>query len=135
MFKCPQCGYVFENYVQFCPCCGLRIVLADNPAPKKVHLARKIVSMALSIGAFVFAIICSLYTFIFSIVDGDVGIALSIVYSFMAVPPAIVGLVMSVGNIRNGDRSVFSRLGKIFGMITPIIMGASIFFALAIALA
>ncbi len=134
MFKCPKCGYLFENYIQFCPCCGLRIVLADDSAPKKVHLAKKIVGMALSIWAFIFAIICSLYTFIFSLIDGDVGITLSIVYSFFAVPPAIVGLVMSSSNMSNGDTSVFSRLGKIFGMITLIIMGAAVFFSLIVAI-
>lgn len=91
--------------------------------PKKPHLAKRIVGMALSIGAFIFAIIASLYTVIFSAMDGLTGFILGIVYAIMGLPPAIVGLVMSAKNARLGDTSALSRLGKIFGIIAIILLG------------
>lgn len=146
MYKCPNCDFKTSDAVNYCPQCGSKTVFEEpvnvsapveqityaesvdtvivEPAPvKRVHLAKKIVGMALSAGAFIFAIIATLYTTIFSVVDGTTGFILGIVYAIMGLPPAIVGLTMSKNNANNGDTSVFSRLGKIFGIISIVLLG------------
>lgn len=98
----------------------------DYNEPKKPHLAKKIVGMALSIGGFIFAIIASLYTIIFSAMDGLTGFILGIVYAIIGLPPAIIGLTMSAKNAKLGDTSAFSRLGKIFGIIAIVLLGVGL---------
>ena len=106
----------------------------EYPPVKPPHLAFKIVGMALSIAGFIFAIIVSLAS-LAGLADPESALAMPLVFSIFYAPFSIVGLIFSNKCRNAGDTSTFSRLGKIFGIISIIIYGISIFigfFALVI---
>lgn len=143
MYKCTNCNYSTDEVANFCPQCGTQLVeekpvceapveqvtyiqpeavqqVQYYPMPepvKKPSLAKKIVGMALSIESFAVSIFALLYTIMFTAIEGVAGFAMAITFAICDLPPAIIGLVMSLGCINLGDRSVMSRLGKIFGII------------------
>lgn len=106
---------------------------APQEEKKPVHLAKKIVGMALSIGGLVFAVIGALYTLIFLIGAEEMGIAsfvFSLVFSIFSAPLSIVGLVMSNNNIACGDTSTMSQVGKRIGIAAIIVTGVMLFFGI-----
>lgn len=152
MYKCTNCNYSTDEVANFCPQCGTQLVeekpvceapveqvtyiqpeavqqVQYYPMPepvKKPSLAKKIVGMALSIESFIVSIISVLYAIIFTALDGTVGFTTALTFAIFDLPPAIIGLVMSLRCINQGDRSVMSRLGKIFGIIAIALTALSI---------
>lgn len=148
MYICQKCNYSSESPANFCPLCGGQMVEAEAktlqpdyiyPAPtQKPSLAKKIVGMALSIEGFIGAIVTAIYNFILLIatlgsgeaIVGAATIAFTFIMALIVLPFAIIGLVFSK-NARNlGDTSIFSRLGKIFGIAAIIIIAVA--FVLAV---
>ncbi len=101
-------------------------VYTTPTAPKKPHLAFKIVSMALSIGGFVLALVTFFYT-LFGLIEPPVAFVFSFIFSIFYSPLSIVGLILSNKCQNAGDNSAFSKVGKILGLIGVIIYGVSLF--------
>ncbi len=151
MYICPNCNAKTEEAVNFCSKCGTQMVYAEPqpiepqpvapqyqpaqayqpvPAPvKKPHIAVKIVSMALSIEGFICAILGALYTLI-GLIEPAVAFLFSLIFGMVSLPFSIIGLCLGSKCTNAGDTSVFSRLGKIFGLIGIIVAGVSLFIGL-----
>lgn len=90
-------------------------------------LAKKIVGMALSASALMLAIYCLFYTVSAMDYDGAFAFGYAIGFSIFSMPMGIVGLTMSNKNREQGDTSVFSLLGKIFGIVSVALTGLVLF--------
>lgn len=90
-------------------------------------LAKKIVGMALSASALMLAIYCLFYTVSAMDYDGAFAFGYAIGFSIFSMPMGIVGLTMSNKNREEGDTSVFSLLGKIFGIVSVALTGLVLF--------
>ncbi len=190
---CPNCKYVNEEEINFCPQCGTAMVApepvavaVEETAPEvpvipsepvftapaqptapaeptftapaqptytapeqptytvptqpvtyyqptvpaeKPHLALKIVSMALSIFGLLMAAYGGLYTLIGLVEDG-MAFVFALIFGMFSVPASIVGLCLASKCRAAGDTSIFSRLGKILGMIGIIVAGANLLIGL-----
>ncbi len=104
------------------------------PQPK-VSKAKKIVGMGLSIGGFVFALIGLLYGLLFAFIDSYTSIFMSVYLAAFSIPLSAVGLSFSSAAKKAGDTSVFSRLGKIFGLLGIILTGVSVLVSITSAMA
>ncbi len=102
-------------------------VVYEPVAPKKPHLALKIVSMALSIGGFSLAVFTFLYALVICIIDPTFSVIFSFVYPFFYAPFSVVGLALSSKCRNAGDTSAFSKVGKILGIIGVILYGVTVF--------
>lgn len=100
----------------------------SNAPVQGPSLAKKIVSMALSIAGFAMSIFDFLYVMIFLAEDGAFAFGFSFGFGIFCLPLGIVGLVMSNSCRNLGDESTFTRLGKIFGLIAVILTAVSFFF-------
>lgn len=140
MSKCPNCNYTSDGDILYCPMCGAKIIKEEpvftppvEPisynyvAHQKPNLAKKIVGMALSIEAFAVSIIAFFYVVMFGAIEGEAGFITAFIFGIINFPPAIIGLTMSNKNRELGDTSVFSRLGKIFGIISVILVSFTLF--------
>ncbi len=144
MFICPNCKKISEVPLNFCTSCGSRMeeaksnysapssesapntynetnpyiyenAPAPTPAPSK---AKAIVGMALSIAGFANAAVSLLYIFSFMAEGlGDAALAFAIIMFLITMPLSLVGLILSSKCRSAGDRSVFTKLGKIFGIV------------------
>lgn len=92
-----------------------------NPPSK----AKAITGMALSAAGLAFAFMGFLYTLIFMMVDGAAGLGMSIGFGIFSLPLSLVGLIISGNNRNAGDRTVFSKIGKILGIVGVILSGVS----------
>lgn len=134
MHKCSSCSYTSENGGKFCPECGNRmieeVIYSAVPAPK-ASLAKKIPAFVLSLTALFMASLCFVIVLILaiaSLADGDpVGgiatIAVALVYGIMSGTPSIIALVLSGSCSKIGDRTVLTRLSKVFGIIALVLTG------------
>jgi len=154
MYICPNCNYSTEESSNYCPVCGSQMVevqpqpvyqqpdpyaqqyqayngyYQQAPAPQ-VSKGKIIVGMILSITGLVFAGLGLLYTFI-GLATGAVGVALAMAIAFgiFSVPLSVVGLILSVGCLRDGAQSGMAKVGKILGLIGVIASGAMLLLGL-----
>lgn len=97
------------------------------PQPSTPSKAKAIVGMALGAAGLLFAVNGFLYTMIFMAKDGgEAGLAMALVFGFFSIPLSLVGLIMSAGTRKAGDTTIFSKLGKIFGLIGVILSGVTL---------
>ncbi len=132
MHKCSSCSYTSENGGKFCPECGNRmieeVIYSAVPAPK-ASLGKKITAFALSITALLLASICFIVVFILALVSmtefdhtgGLATLAVALVYGIMSGTPSIIALVLSGSCRKVGDKTAFTRLSKVFGLISLIL--------------
>lgn len=106
MNKCTNCNYTAKNDENVCPVCGSEMV-----SQEPVSNAKRITGMVLSA--------VGLHNAAFSVLSFFMSTAGAAVFlpSFLSLPCSIVGLILSLQCIKQGDNSPFSRLGKIFGII------------------
>lgn len=148
MYICQKCNYTSESPQNFCTLCGNQMVAVEAKTPQpdyiyptpaqKPSLAKKIVGMALSIEGFIGAIVTAIYDFIFLIavlgsgeaIVGAVTITFTFIMSLIILPFAIIGLAFSNKARNLGDTSIFSRLGKTFGIAAIIITAAALVLSL-----
>jgi len=151
MYKCSNCNYTAYDATNFCTHCGAPMQYVQ-PTPvqpntyissnnqtaavyytqaRNVPLAKKIVGMILSINAFILSIVAFIYTLLLTALDGAVGFVFFLIYGAFSFPPAIIGFCMSNSNISAGDTSKMSSMGKIFGLISIIILFLCAFIGLS----
>ncbi len=100
-------------------------VAPPQNAPSK---GKVIVGMVLGIAGLAMASLGLLYTFIFSEIAMG-GFVFGLVFSMISTPLSLVGLIMSNGNIKAGDTSSMSSVGKKLGLIGVILSGVMLFIA------
>ena len=139
---CTKCNKSFEDNMNFCAVCGSELT-EFTPAPaaveaapcenevKKVGLGAKIAAMVLSITGVELAPFSFIYTYIYGLFSAAMGVGyvsliIAILCSVLMIP-SIIGFALSLKNIKNGDSSVFTKIGKIFGLIGIILIGVLIF--------
>lgn len=89
-------------------------------------MALKIVSMVLSIVGLIFAAYGSLYTLI-GLEEEGMAFGMALAFGLFFSPLSIVGLCLGSKCQSAGDTSVFSRLGKILGLVGLIVAGVNLF--------
>lgn len=156
MYICPRCNTQSEVPANFCPTCGAAMVMAATQQPdapeqtavqqttpsynpttytyppyqqpaNRPSKAKAIVSMSLSAAGLLFAFLGFIYTSIFMAVEPEAGLVMAIVFGIFSLPLSIIGLCMASSVRRAGDTTVFSKLGRIFGIIGIIMAGLSMF--------
>lgn len=135
---CPNCNHKGEDNMNFCPLCGSQMSYVQptyepqptgfypTPAPKKPHLALKIVSMSLSIYGAVMMTLGLLYTLI-GLAEEGMAFGMSFAFALFSLPMSIVGLCLASKCRDAGDTSAFSRVGKILGIVGIILSAVSLF--------
>ena len=139
---CTKCNKSFEDSMNFCTICGSEltevapIVEAVEAAPcenevKKVGLGAKIAAMALSITGVELAPLLFIYTYMYGLFYALIGLGflaliMAVLFSMLMIP-SIIGFALSLKNKKHGDSSVFTKIGKIFGLIGIILIGVLIF--------
>ena len=97
------------------------------PQPSTPSKAKAIVGMALGAAGLFSAVTGFLYTMIGMAIDGgEAGLFMAIFFGFFSIPLSLVGLIMSAGTRKAGDTTIFSKLGKIFGLIGVILSGVTL---------
>lgn len=135
---CPNCNHKGEDNMNFCSLCGSQMSYVQptfepqhtdfypDPAPKKPHLALKIVSMSLSIyGAFMMTL-GLLYTLI-GLAEEGMAFGMSFAFALFSLPMCIVGLCLAAKCQDAGDTSAFSRVGKALGIVGIILSAVALF--------
>ena len=96
------------------------------PQPSTPSKAKAIVGMALGAAGLFFAVLGFFYTLAFVAIDGAFAIGMSIGFGIFSMPLSLVGFIMSSKARNAGDRSVFTKLGKIFGLVGTIVSGVNL---------
>lgn len=96
------------------------------PQPSTPSKAKAIVGMALGAAGLFFAVMGFFYTLAFVAIDGAFAIGMSIGFGIFSMPLSLVGFIMSSKARNAGDRSVFTKLGKIFGLVGTIVSGVNL---------
>lgn len=152
MYTCPYCKKTSELLGSFCPWCGAPVAADQNDrqqAPDNAYYnqpmyphqpyapqqgtpskAMAIVSMALAAAGLFFSVFSFFYTIIFAMVDAAVGFGMSIGFGFFSIPLSLVGFILAIKARNAGNTTVFSKLGKIFGLIGLILSAFSVFIGL-----
>lgn len=106
MNKCTNCNYSAKNEEKVCPVCGSEMV-----AQAPISDAKRITGMVLSA--------VGLHNALFSVLSFFMTSAGAAVFlpSFLSLPCNIVGLILSLQCLKQGDDSPFSRLGRLFGIL------------------
>lgn len=157
MIICPVCKKEVPETANFCTYCGASLAAApvaenqppvqpqytqpvqtqyiqpqyQQPQPAAPNKAFTIVGMALSIAGFATAIIGFFYILMFLMVEfGSMAFGMAIGFGMFSFPLSLVGLIMSNKARNAGVFNVFTKLGKIFGVIGVAISGANLFFGI-----
>ena len=144
MYICLNCNYRSEDATNFCPNCGqpmgrvvqqsAGLVPVNTPAvvsqeiadtEPKTPLVKKIVGMALSIEGLATGVAGILYALLVwwaaSVGVSDDEYLEVLIYAFtyaiIGLISCIVGLALSISSGADGKKPVFSRVGKICGII------------------
>ena len=142
MFICPNCKKTSETPLNFCTYCGSRMEevntaqsapvneatrggygnnMPDAPKPSK---AKSIVGMVLSIIGFGNSAFGILYTLIYMATQsGEFTFTFALIMFLIAFPTSLVGLILSSKSRKAGDLSVFTKLGRLFGIFGIISSG------------
>ena len=96
------------------------------PQPSVPSKAKAIVGMALGAAGLFFAVMGFFYTLMFVAIDGAFAIGMAIGFGIFSMPLSLVGLIMSSKARNAGDISVFTKLGKIFGLVGTIVSGVNL---------
>lgn len=152
MYICPNCNKQSEVPANFCTSCGTPMVMAPDvqtpaqaayqaPAPvqpqyyqptcnypqqpKAPSKGKAVTGMALGIAGLVFSVLGFFYLMLFSAAGlaEEAGVVLSFACGFFGFPLSLVSMILSNSSRSNGDTTVFSKLGKIFGLIGVILSG------------
>lgn len=160
MKYCSKCGTAMDDNAVFCSACGEKqaptvaqpVYNPENQVPvqtveplytpaydpnilpqKTVSVKDKVfgfVGFGLSTFAFTFSIIC----FFMAAVSLESYVAdpaiISFMYTILFFPCAIIGLIFSKKSREAGNEVVFTKLGKVFGIISIIVFAIVFFLAI-----
>ena len=98
--------------------------------PEAPSKAKAITGMALSAAGLLFAVMGFFDTLMSMGFDGAYALGMSIGFGIFSLPLSLVGLIMSSKARSNGDMSIFTKLGKIFGLVGTILSGVTILFGI-----
>ena len=156
MYICPNCNKQSEVPANFCTSCGTAMVMAPDvqapvqnayqaPAPVQPQYyqptynypqqpaapskGKAITGMVLGIVGLVFSVLGFFYLMLFSATGPaeEVGAIMAFACGFFGFPLSLVSMILSNSSRNNGDTTVFSKLGKIFGLIGVILSGLLLF--------
>ena len=144
MFICPNCKKISETPINFCTCCGARMEAEntayiapvneavpggyntqntipdanDTPEAPKPSKAKAIVGMALSAAGFINAATGILYALGYMATEtNEFTFMFTIIMCIITLPLSLVGLILSSKSRKAGDLSIFTKLGRLFGIL------------------
>lgn len=96
------------------------------PRPRKVNRATGIIGMVISSIGLYFAVLGFIYVLIYASLSGAFSFSAAIGCGIFSLPLSVVGYIFSRSSANSGNFSIFSRLGKLFGLIGMILTGVSV---------